>query len=330
MQTAPLLDAPEHAGRPAAPSRDIYALAVTQGTGTFELDAPDLAEMARRRDDVLAKGLPWLVAEQDGRVLGYAYANHFRPRPAYRFCVEDSIYLRPDAQGRGIGRVLLAELMARCEAAGARQMLAVIGDSANLGSIGVHRALGFEPLRDCCSAVGWKFGRWLDVVLMQRAAGRRRQRAAPRAAPREPRRARRRWPPGWRCSAAPSACTASTCTAGATCIGWLYPVPTLLGLAGVQRMRAFGQDDRVAWVLIPLLGLALSAGHADGHRLRPDARRQMGGAPQPGQPLQATGWAPVLGVIAALLLGASVLMGTVAFSGQRFFEWQLEQAADKP
>ena len=87
--------------------------------------------MARRRDDVLAQGLPWLVAERGGEVLGYAYANHFRPRRAYRFCVEDSIYLAADARGQGLGRLLLAELIARCEAAGARQMLAVIGDSAN-------------------------------------------------------------------------------------------------------------------------------------------------------------------------------------------------------
>ena len=150
--------------------RDIYAHAVTHGTGTFELEIPDAAEMARRRDDVLAKGLPWLVAECDGQVLGYAYASPFRPRPAYRFSVEDSIYLRPQAQGAGVGRALLAELVARCQAAGARQMLAVIGDSANAGSIGVHRALGFEPCGRLQS-VGWKFGRWLDVVLMQRSLG---------------------------------------------------------------------------------------------------------------------------------------------------------------
>jgi L-amino acid N-acyltransferase YncA len=161
--------------RPSTPAdlgavRDIYALAVTNGTGTFELAAPDLAEMTRRRDDVLAKGLPWLVAEQGSQVLGYAYANHFRPRPAYRFSVEDSIYLRPEALGRGVGRVLLAELLGRCQAAGARQMLAVIGDSANLSSIGVHRTLGFETCGTLRS-VGWKFGRWLDVVLMQRPLG---------------------------------------------------------------------------------------------------------------------------------------------------------------
>lgn len=148
----------------------VYAHNVLHGTGTFELDPPDATEMARRRADVLSKGLPWLVAESGGQVLGYAYANHFRPRPAYRFCLEDSIYLAPEAQRRGVGRLLLAELVARCEAAGARQMLAVIGDSANAGSIGVHRALGFQHT-GLLKASGWKFGRWLDVVLMQRQLG---------------------------------------------------------------------------------------------------------------------------------------------------------------
>ncbi len=148
----------------------VYAWNVEHGTGTFELEAPDQAEMSRRRDDVLGKGLPWLVAERGGQVLGYAYANHFRPRRAYRFCLEDSIYLADEARGQGIGRLLLAELVARCEAAGARQMLAVIGDSANAGSIGVHRALGFEHTGILRSA-GWKFGRWLDVVLMQKSLG---------------------------------------------------------------------------------------------------------------------------------------------------------------
>lgn len=148
----------------------IYAHHVEHGTGTFELEPPDRAEMARRRAEVLARGLPWLVAEVDGRVVGFAYANWFRPRPAYRFFVEDSVYLDPAAQGRGLGRLLLAELMARCEDAGARQMVAVIGDAANAGSIGLHRALGFEHtgvLKDS----GWKFGRWLDVILMQKALG---------------------------------------------------------------------------------------------------------------------------------------------------------------
>jgi Sortase and related acyltransferases len=126
--------------------------------------------MALRREDVVAKGLPFLVLEQDGVVRGYAYANQFRPRPAYRYCVEDSVYLEPGVAGRGFGRLLLAELLARCEAAGARQMLAVIGDSTNAGSIGVHRALGFAPV-GTIAAAGWKFDRWLDVVVMQRGLG---------------------------------------------------------------------------------------------------------------------------------------------------------------
>ncbi|MBA4341450.1 MAG: GNAT family N-acetyltransferase [Methylibium sp.] len=148
----------------------IYENAVLHGTGTFETEVPDLAEIGRRRQEVLSRSLPWLVAELDGQVLGYAYANYFRPRMAYRFCLEDSIYLHPESQGKGVGRLLLAELIARCEAAGARQMLAVIGDSENAGSIGVHSALGFEHTGVLRNS-GWKFGRWLDVVLMQRQLG---------------------------------------------------------------------------------------------------------------------------------------------------------------
>lgn len=158
------------------PSRDadvadiarIYGHAVAHGTGTFETEPPDENEIARRRSDVIAKGLPWLVAERDGRVLGYAYASPFRPRPAYRFCVEDSVYVDATARGHGVGRLLLAELIARCEAWGARQMLAVIGDSANARSIGMHKACAFEPA-GTLGSVGWKFERWLDVVILQRA-----------------------------------------------------------------------------------------------------------------------------------------------------------------
>ncbi|MEJ6007945.1 N-acetyltransferase family protein [Paucibacter sp. AS339] len=148
----------------------IYAHAVAHGTGTFETEAPSLDEMSRRRNEVLERKLPWLVAEAEGEILGYAYANFFRPRLAYRFCVEDSIYLHPGQQGKGLGRLLLAELIARCEQAGARQMLAVIGDSNNKGSIGLHQALGFQDSGVLHSA-GWKFGRWLDVVMMQRTLG---------------------------------------------------------------------------------------------------------------------------------------------------------------
>jgi L-amino acid N-acyltransferase YncA len=148
----------------------IYAWNVAHGTGTFEIEAPDQAEMERRRADVVGKGLPWLVVERGGTVLGYAYANQFRPRPAYRFCLEDSVYLAPEAVGLGLGRLLLAELLARCEAAGARQMLAVIGDSGNAGSIGVHRRLGFAHT-GTIKAAGRKFDRWLDVVVMQKSLG---------------------------------------------------------------------------------------------------------------------------------------------------------------
>ncbi len=149
----------------------IYREAVRNGTGTFELEEPDDAEVGRRREAILVQGLPWLVAERGGQVLGYAYASQFRPRRAYRFCVEDSIYLSPAARGQGVGRLLLAELIARCEALGIRQMLAVIGDAANAGSIGVHRACGFEHT-GTFAAAGWKFERWLDVVMMQRRLGR--------------------------------------------------------------------------------------------------------------------------------------------------------------
>jgi len=169
------MSAPALLIRPSTPAdlpaiTAIYAWNVLNGTGTFELDPPDENEMARRRDDVLSKGLPWLVVQRDGVVLGYAYANHFRPRKAYRFCLEDSVYLAAEAKGQGLGRLLLAELLARCEAAGARQMLAVIGDSANLGSIGVHRTLGFEHV-GVMKAAGWKFDQWRDVVIMQKALG---------------------------------------------------------------------------------------------------------------------------------------------------------------
>jgi L-amino acid N-acyltransferase YncA len=167
--TLPLLIRPSTQADLPAIAR-IYGHAVLHGTGTFELDVPDEATMAERRADVLDKGLPWLVAERQGQVLGYAYANHFRPRRAYRFCLEDSIYLDEAARGQGVGRLLLAELLAQCEARGARQMLAVIGDSANAGSIGVHRACGFEDA-GLFKAAGWKLGRWLDVVLMQKSLG---------------------------------------------------------------------------------------------------------------------------------------------------------------
>lgn len=148
----------------------IYAHHVLHGTGTFETEPPSPADMASRRADVLAKGLPYLVAEQDGQVLGFAYCNWFKPRPAYRFSAEDSIYLAPDQAGRGLGRQLLGALAQEAEQVGVRKLIAVIGDSANAGSIGVHRALGFQHV-GVLSACGWKFDRWLDVVLMEKSLG---------------------------------------------------------------------------------------------------------------------------------------------------------------
>ena len=148
----------------------IYAWHVQHGTGTFELDAPSAPQMAERHRQAQDQGWPWLVSERAGQVVGYACAQAFRPRAAFRHCVEDSVYLAPGCQRLGMGRLLLAELIAQCEARGATQMVAVIGDAANAGSIGLHRALGFEPA-GLLTAVGWKFERWLDVVLMQRRLG---------------------------------------------------------------------------------------------------------------------------------------------------------------
>ena len=161
------------------PSRDtdvpaitaIYAHHVLHGTGTFETTPPTEADMTTRRADVLGKGLPWLVVEDDaGTVRGFAYGNWFKPRPAYRFSVEDSIYLAPVAAGKGLGRALLAELLARLQAGGVRKVMAVIGDSANAGSIGVHAALGFDRV-GVVKSCGWKFDRWLDIVLMEKTLG---------------------------------------------------------------------------------------------------------------------------------------------------------------
>ena len=148
----------------------IYAHHVLHGTGTFEVTPPTIEDMRARREDVLSKGLPYLVAVDGDKVLGFAYCNWFKPRPAYRFSAEDSIYLAPEANGRGLGRLLLTELMAQAEKAGVRKLIAVIGDSANAASIGVHRAAGFAhvgTLKSC----GWKFDRWLDVVMMDKALG---------------------------------------------------------------------------------------------------------------------------------------------------------------
>ena len=149
---------------------EIYRHHVLNGLGSFEVEPPDRAELVRRHADVRARELPYLVALSGGRLVGYAYAGPFRTRSAYRFTVEDSIYIAPDAIGRGVGRVLLHALIERCTALGLRQMIAVIGDSGNAGSIALHRALGFgHPF--VLEGAGFKFDRWVDIVLMQRPLG---------------------------------------------------------------------------------------------------------------------------------------------------------------
>jgi phosphinothricin acetyltransferase len=148
----------------------IYEHAVRYGTATFELIPPDLTEMTRRFDALMEGGFPYFSASLEGRVVGYAYAGAYRPRPAYRFTVENSVYLLPAIHRRGIGLQLLQRLIAECESRGYRQMIAVIGDSANAGSIGVHAKCGFQ-LIGTHPDVGFKFGRWLDTVMMQRALG---------------------------------------------------------------------------------------------------------------------------------------------------------------
>jgi phosphinothricin acetyltransferase len=162
--------------RPATPAdipavTRIYAPAVDHGTASFELEPPDEAEMARRMSDLTAKGFPYIAAEIDGAFAGYAYAGPFRGRPAYRFTVENSVYVATAMQRRGVGRVLLDALIAACDKAGHRQMIAVIGDSPNqAASIALHAAAGFQHI-GLLPAVGFKHGRWLDSVLMQRAIG---------------------------------------------------------------------------------------------------------------------------------------------------------------
>lgn len=148
----------------------IYRPAVLSGTASFELEPPTEGEMLRRLEAVAGGGLPYFVAELGGIIVGYGYANAFRPRPAYRFSVEDSVYVSPDHQGQGIGRALLEGLIDACTARGYRQMVAVIGDSGQRASIGLHRALGFT-FCGTVHSVGYKHGRWLDIVMMQRALG---------------------------------------------------------------------------------------------------------------------------------------------------------------
>jgi phosphinothricin acetyltransferase len=156
--------------------QEIYAHHVLNGLASFEEAAPDLAEITRRFEATQALGLPYLAAEaapQEGQapdVLGYAYAGPYRPRPAYRFSVENSVYVAPGMEGRGVGRALVEALILRCTALGLRQMIAVVGDSGHLPSIAFHESLGFTRI-GTLSAVGFKFGRWVDSVILQRALG---------------------------------------------------------------------------------------------------------------------------------------------------------------
>jgi L-amino acid N-acyltransferase YncA len=148
----------------------IYAHHVRHGTASFETEPPDTAEMRRRRAIMVDQGFPYLVIEEAGTLQGYAYAGPYRPRAAYRDTVENSVYLRPEAAGRGLGKMLLAGLIEACAAIGLRQMVAVVGDSANLASIRLHERLGFRRV-GVLESVGYKHGRWLDTVLLQRALG---------------------------------------------------------------------------------------------------------------------------------------------------------------
>ena len=173
MSSSEIMSAPEiRAATEAdlAAIAGIYGHAVRHGTATFELTPPDLAEMTRRFRALTDGGFPYFVAALDGRVIGYAYAGPYRPRPAYRFTVENSVYLEPAIHRRGIGLQLLQRLIVDSEAHGYRQMIAVIGDSANAGSIGVHTKCGFQMIGTHPN-VGFKFGRWLDTVMMQLALG---------------------------------------------------------------------------------------------------------------------------------------------------------------
>ena len=148
----------------------IYAHHVRHGLASFEDDPPTLEDMTQRWREVAGKGLPYVVAERAGDLLGYAYAGPYRSRPAYRYTVENSVYVREGLQQRGVGQAVMRAVLAECEARGYRQMIAVIGDSANEGSIRLHERLGFARV-GLLTAVGYKFGRWVDSVLMQRPLG---------------------------------------------------------------------------------------------------------------------------------------------------------------
>ncbi|WP_282369884.1 GNAT family N-acetyltransferase [Pseudomonas sp. PS02290] len=168
MADEPILRDARESDMPAVQA--IYAHHVIHGTASFELEPPTLEQMLQRRADICANGLPYLVAERDGEVVGYAYSTPYRPRPAYRFTVEDSVYVREGMVGFGIGHALLAAVIQHCTASGRRQMVAIIGNSENSASIRLHARLGFRQV-GVFESVGFKHGRWLDTVIMQRELG---------------------------------------------------------------------------------------------------------------------------------------------------------------
>ncbi|MBD8705992.1 N-acetyltransferase [Pseudomonas sp. CFBP 13711] len=168
MADEPILRDARESDMPAVQA--IYAHHVIHGTASFELEPPTLEQMLQRRADICANGLPYLVAERDGEVVGYAYATPYRPRPAYRFTVEDSVYVREGMAGFGIGHALLGAVIQHCTASGRRQMVAIIGNSENSASIRLHTRLGFRQV-GVFESVGFKHGRWLDTVIMQRELG---------------------------------------------------------------------------------------------------------------------------------------------------------------
>lgn len=165
MQPAPLIRTAHSGDIPAIAA--IYGHYVVASTATFEIHPPGPAEMCRRYNEIVQRGLPYMVAECDGKAVGYAYAALYRSREAYRFTVEDSVYVHPDYVGRGIGTALMGPLIERCRRRGSRQMIAIVGDSANTGSIRMHERLGFRSV-GTLEGVGFKFGRWLDTVILQR------------------------------------------------------------------------------------------------------------------------------------------------------------------
>lgn len=168
--TSPIVEIRNCEARDIAAVTAIYEHHVLNGLATFEIQPPDIPEMERRWRTVTGKDYPYLVAERLGKIVGYSYAGPYRPRPAYRYTVENSVYVHPDCIRQGIGRLLMTELIAQCQKGDFRQMVAVIGDSANLSSIRLHETVGFERV-GILRSVGFKFGRWVDSLLMQRELG---------------------------------------------------------------------------------------------------------------------------------------------------------------